>query len=160
MGEGDDCEEFSRALSPMSGARSEVDFDDKVQFIHLSAREFCQGLDPPIITESPELDGSFPAFCEPPANFYCSTACLSYLHWTVKHGPLAGSSQVSLDKSTLRKQYPLLDYVSQCWSEHMLEAAKSSDPTRSNNDTKETVYRTPRIDCYGTCEPGNNYDMD
>jgi hypothetical protein len=130
MEEGDDCEEFSRALSPMSGALLEVDFDDKVRFIHLSAREFCQGLDAPIITELPGLEGSFPAFCGPPANVYCSTACLSYLYRTVKHGPLAGSSQVSLDKSTLRKQYPFLDYVSQYWSEHMLEAVKSSDATR------------------------------
>ena len=140
MEEGDDCEEFPKALSPMSGALLEVDFNDRVRFIHLSAREFCQGLDAPIITPSPGLERSFPAFSGPPANVYCSTACLSYLYLTVKHRPLAGSSQVSLDRPVLSKQYPFLDYVSQYWSKHMLEAVKSLDPARHSITTQRKQF--------------------
>ena len=132
---------LSVTLGQITGALVELDDRGKVQFIHLSTLEYFRSL--------PALGAS-----------HCAIAntCLSYLNFSVPARPLvAVQTQPCERRNGLHAKYPLLDYSSMHWSEHLwaalvetTDAALAGAPPLANLEhmvqlLKELIYNRDKV---------------
>lgn len=129
---------FHQNVGPLSGALLELDADGFVRFVHLSVIEYL-------------TDAKLRSHGQPFSSFlvdkYASqvslaSCCLSYLYHTVKAEPLSGSSRRRPDIQVVIKKYPLLDYVTEYWSHHLLEcicSLDSGEPTPPPEATQRLI---------------------
>lgn len=115
----DSIPDFACNLGRFSGALLELDVSRNVRFVHSSAivyftRAYQSG--PSSISPERSIHIDYNG-----SHRLLALISLSYLYFTVNHGPLSGSKRVVADVTQQSRMYPLLDYCSKYWSFHVLD---------------------------------------
>jgi hypothetical protein len=87
-----------------------------IELIHVSAKDFLMSHPWALSLARDNLIGGS-------ANIEMAYICLSYLSFAV-FGRLPGEEIEAMDVNSLTKQYPLLEYASNFWSDHFLRSEK------------------------------------
>ncbi|KAJ9303293.1 hypothetical protein DTO271G3_667 [Paecilomyces variotii] len=148
---GDIIPDFEKSFGSIFGGLLELTTTKMVQFIHMSAYEFFA------TTERAGLSNqSGTKFQSDKVEIHLTIGltALAYLVHTVPAEPLSGDRNVIPDAILTGVKFPLLPYVAQYWSQHIVEAITHStrvlDIYRDGHDhlirlLLEFVYSKPRV---------------
>ncbi|KAJ9316618.1 hypothetical protein DTO271D3_3125 [Paecilomyces variotii] len=148
---GDIIPDFEKSFGSIFGGLLELTTTKMVQFIHMSAYEFFAPTERAGMSNQPVTK-----FQSDKVEIHMTIGltALAYLVHTVPAEPLSGDRNVIPDASLTRVKFPLLPYVAQYWSQHIVEAitqcTRALDIYRDGHDhlirlLLEFVYSKPRV---------------
>lgn len=111
--------DFSVSIGQFSGALLELDAKSQVRFLHSSAIEYITGGRQSGSNRTHQERGMLIDYSG--GHRILALISLSYLYFTVHHGPLSGVKGVVADVRQQARAYPLLNYCSEYWSFHVLD---------------------------------------
>ncbi|KAJ5641359.1 hypothetical protein N7490_005359 [Penicillium lividum] len=116
----------------------EITQDSKVQFIHLSAKEFIETCESYLNRGIINLVG---LFHQPSAGQnHLALNCLQYLSDQVPGEPLSGQLHRPIEKRVVQEKYPLLRYATLNWISHLDAKSFVSNPSGSDCDRQIVTY--------------------
>ncbi|KAJ9213962.1 hypothetical protein DTO166G4_4407 [Paecilomyces variotii] len=148
---GDIIPDFEKSFGSIFGGLLELTTSRMVQFIHMSAYEFFT------TTERAGISNRSATNLQSDKvqiHLTIGLTALAYLVHTVPAEPLSGDRNVIPNATLTRGKFPLLPYVAQYWSQHIVEAIMHSTPAldiyRDGHDhlirlLLEFVYSKPRV---------------
>ncbi|OQV09527.1 hypothetical protein CLAIMM_13640 [Cladophialophora immunda] len=112
---------FREAIPRISGSLLEVTADDTVSFIHSSLSEYLQhSLQRDSTTEENHVRLIQPL----QTATHLAASCVSYLAKYIPPEPLSGSTNTTADLKIQTQRFPLLPYILQNWTFHVISAMK------------------------------------